>query len=314
VESDNNTSHHLYLQNGSKQPASGARVLVVGEILWDQFANELRLGGAPLNFAVHLSRLRHLPLLLSGVGVDARGIEARRAIQELGLDARLVQSTGFNTGIALVHGETAGHESFTIERPAAYDAIELSAALIGGLVTWNPAWLYYGTLFSACSRPRAVLRELLESLPDASRFYDVNVRPGFDRPDLVADLLQSADVVKLNEEELQFVHDFLGLPSEPEDFCRVGCDRYGWRAVCVTLGDRGCAMRVAGDYVEAEGYRVDVADTVGAGDAFAAAFLHGLIAEWPVAKIAEFANRVGAFVASVHGAIPDQIPDAVFDT
>src|SRR5207249_2329587 len=97
-----------------------------------------------------LQRLRHptLPprdVLLSGVGVDARGIEARRAIQELGLDARLVQSTGFTTGIALVHGETAGHESFTIERPAAYDAIELSAALIGGLVTWNPAWLYYGT-------------------------------------------------------------------------------------------------------------------------------------------------------------------------
>jgi len=101
---------------------------------------------------------------------------------------------------------------------------------------------------------------------------------------------------------------------DPEGFCREGSARYHWRAACVTLGARGCAMLARGDYVQAGGFPVDVADTVGAGDAFAAAFLHGLVANWPVAKIAEFSNRVGAFVASVHGAIPDEIPDSVFDT
>jgi fructokinase len=125
--------------------------------------------------------------------------------------------------------------------------------------------------------------------------------------------LRTADVVKLNAEELQFVHELVGLPSEPDEFCRVGCDQYHWRAACVSLGARGCAMRVDAEYVEAEGCPVDVADTVGAGDAFAAAFLHGLISEWPVAKIAEFANRIGAFVAGSHGAIPDQTPDAILD-
>src|SRR5262249_41855059 len=147
----------------------------------------------------------------------------------------------FNTGCAHVHGETAGHASFIIERPAAYDAVELSRALVSELAVWSPAWLYYGTLFPACPQPRAVLLELLKSLPNASRFYDINLRPGCDSPDLVADLLESAHVVKLNEEELRFVHELLGLPAQPEEFCRVGSARYQWRAACVTLGARGCA-------------------------------------------------------------------------
>ena len=315
MESVNNAAHDLYLQIGEPRGAArGARVLVVGEVLWDLFPNAERLGGAPLNFAVHLSRLRHSPVLLSGVGSDDRGDETRRAISALGLDTRLVQSTTrFKTGCARVHGETVGHATFSIERPAAYDAIELSPALVAGVVAWNPAWLYYGTLFPASHEPRAVLHELLQSLPHASRFYDVNVRPGFDRPDLVDDLLRAADVVKLNEEELEFVHHSLGLPAEPEAFCRVGAARYGWRAACVTLGARGCAMRVGADYVEAQGCSVDVADTVGAGDAFAAAFLHGIVSDWPAARIAQFANRVGAFVAGVHGAIPEQTPGVILD-
>jgi fructokinase len=154
---------------------------------------------------------------------------------------------------------------------------------------------------------------LLRTLPNAARFYDANLRPGFDQPDLVGDLLRSAHVVKLNEQELQFVHELLDLPSDPQEFCRVGAERYRWRAACVTLGDRGCAMRVGNDYIQAQACPVEVADTVGAGDAFAAAFLHGLISQWPVARIAAFANRVGAFVAGTHGAIPDQIPDAILN-
>jgi fructokinase len=111
--------------------------------------------------------------------------------------------------------------------------------------------------------------------------------------------------VKLNEDELQSVHEFTGLPVNFEAFCREGSRQFGWNAVCVTLGARGCAMLACGEYVEADGQTVDVVDTVGAGDAFTAAFMHGLICQWPVAKIAAFANRVGALVASRHGAIPD---------
>jgi fructokinase len=112
-------------------------------------------------------------------------------------------------------------------------------------------------------------------------------------------------VVKLNEEELTVVCRHTGLPSDPQRFCQEGRSRHGWQAVAITLGARGCALLAgADDFAEAPGVPVTVVDTVGAGDAFAAAFLHGLASKWPAATIADFANRAGAAVAAVQGAIP----------
>jgi fructokinase len=198
-----------------------------------------------------------------------------------------------------------GRTSFVIDRPAAYDAIVLSQSDIERLIQQAPAWLYYGTLFSSTLEGERVLCRLLDALPVATRFYDLNLRPGCYSEELVNRLLARAHVVKLNEEELDAVHKFTGLPLTPEPFCREGAKRYGWKAVCVTLGARGCALLACSDYAEEKGHVVNAIDSVGAGDAFAAAFLHGLISEWPAAQIAEFANRVGALVASRPGAIPD---------
>jgi fructokinase len=100
------------------------------------------------------------------------------------------------------------------------------------------------------------------------------------------------------------VHQWLELPADPEAFCRAGSARYGWHAACVTFGPRGCALLAGDDFVETPGVAVEVVDTVGAGDAFAAAFVHGLTAGWAAATIADFANRAGAMVAAVRGAIP----------
>jgi fructokinase len=149
-----------------------------------------------------------------------------------------------------------------------------------------------------------VLRRLIAAAPGAVRVYDLNLRRGFDAPALVADLLTAADVVKLNEAELAFVHTHFGLPSAPAAFCREAAARFQWRAACVTLGARGCALFVDGEYVEAPAIPVDVVDPVGTGDAVTAAVMHGLASEWPVDRIASFANRLGAFVAGAPGAIP----------
>jgi fructokinase len=100
--------------------------------------------------------------------------------------------------------------------------------------------------------------------------------------------------------------EMFDLPTSGiEEFCRCGAARYGWDAVAVTLGERGCGVWIEGAYAEAEGVRVRVADTVGAGDGFAAAFVHGLSLEWPPEKIGEFANRVGALIASRPGGTPE---------
>jgi fructokinase len=297
---------NLYLQVSGQTAATAQTILVVGEILWDLFPGSIRLGGAALNFAVHAKRLRHHPLLLSALGRDELGQDAVQAIRALGLDTTFIQNTDrFKTGTASVQLGPNDHTAFVIERPAAYDALEPSAEELQQIATRRPGWLYYGTLFPSRAAGKQVLDRVLQALPDTRRFYDVNLRPGCDSPELLMDLLRAADVVKLNEEELRRIHRITGLPADGEGFCRAGARRYEWSAVCVTLGARGCAMLIADDYVEAEGHPVKVADTVGAGDAFAAAVMHGLSSGWPAAEIADFSNRVGAFVASVHGAIPD---------
>jgi fructokinase len=292
---------NLYLQAGRTQ----RRIAVLGEVLWDVFEDSRRLGGAPLNFAAHAARLGHDPLLISAVGDDSFGEEAVEAIRSLGLRTEFVQKAcRFPTGTARVHLGPGDQTRFIIERPAAYDAVSISESDIEHLVSLAPAWLYYGTLFASTAAGEATLCRLSNALPAAMRFYDLNLRPDCWTAPLVTRLMRNANVVKLNEDELECVQKFAQLPPRVEAFCREGANRYGWTAVCVTLGARGCAVLAHGDYVESEGIAVDVADTVGAGDAFAAASLHGLICEWPAAEIAAFANRVGALVASRHGAIP----------
>lgn len=302
VFSNRTSPVNLSLQNGQARKS----ILVLGEVLWDLFDHSKRLGGAPLNFAAHAQRLGHDVSLISAVGDDVLGKEAKDEIVALGLDATYVQTTPrFQTGTARVHLGPGDRTEFVIERPAAYDALKITAGETKAISQRAPAWFYYGTLFAAAQDGRSALGRLLAALPTATKFYDLNLRPGFSSAPLVKELLQCADVVKLNEEELRAVREFTGLAAEPEAFCREGARRYGWLAASVTLGARGCAMLASGDYVEARGYAVDVADTVGAGDAFAAAFMHGLSCHWPAAEIAKFANRVGALVASRHGAIPE---------
>jgi fructokinase len=304
---DTISSANLSRQDASTADAACARVLVVGEVLWDMFPDATRLGGAALNFAAHLARLGHVPRLVSAVGRDALGETAAADIRSLGLDTALLQSSDrFRTGTASVRLGPGDCMSFVIERPAAYDAVEITEAVLSQITAWKPSWCYYGTLFSSREHGRRVLRRLIEASPDARRFYDINLRPGFESRELVCDLLGHADVVKVNEREQARVSEWLELPADLEGFCRAGSARFGWQAACVTLGARGCAMLVGDDYIEAAGVPVAVADTVGAGDAFAAAFVHGLVAGWPVRRVAEFANRAGAAVAGAKGAIPDR--------
>jgi len=298
-------SENLSIQDPPARDAVHALALVIGEELWDVFPDATRLGGAALNFAAHLKRLGHVPRIVSAVGRDALGEAACAEIASLGLDTTFLQwAERLNTGTASVQLGPDDRTSFVIERPAAYDAVEISDAVLAQIVQWKPSWCYYGTLFASRAHGRHVLQRLLDALPGARRFYDINLRPGFESRELACDLLHLADVVKVNERELTLVRDWLGLPADPERFCRAGAARFGWQAACVTLGARGCAMLVGDDFVEAAGVPVAVADTVGAGDAFAATFLHGLIMGWPAAKVAEASNRSGAMVASVPGAIP----------
>jgi fructokinase len=283
------------------------KIISIGEILWDVFGQDEYLGGAPFNFAAHARRLGHDVVFVSAVGDDERGRAALLAMEQLRLRTRFVTILkGQSTGIVSVQLDSAGQPSFLIHRPAAYDLVELSESDLAEISAQQADWIYFGTLHQMSPKARDLLTTLIATNPGARRFYDVNLRVNSYNAALVEALLKRSSVVKLNDSEVNTIQTWLGGNTRSiEEFSRNGVRAYGWEAVCVTRGAQGCSLLVGGEYADVDAYPVQVADTVGSGDAFAAAFLHGLNHGWPAAKIGDFANRVGALVASRRGAVPN---------
>jgi fructokinase len=263
-------------------------IISIGEILWDVFPDTVRLGGAPFNFAVHAHRLGHRVIFVSAVGDDERGRMAMARAADLGLTTEFIQvAAGLATGSVSVRLDEDGHPDFTIHRPAAYDRLTLDDRHLQRFAELRPDWVYFGTLYPMEPAARGVLRQLMDAVPDARRFYDVNLRRGCYTPELVRELRSLADAVKMNDDEAERFPDLGEAPT-----------------VAITRGAQGSSVRIGNDRANCPGYPVRVVDTVGAGDAFAAAFLHGLAAGWSAAKTSDFANRLGALVASRAGAVP----------
>jgi len=264
-------------------------IVSIGEVLWDVYPDCSHLGGAPFNFAAHAQRLGHRVVLVSAVGNDERGAAALKRAAELGLDTQFIQvAAGMATGHVSVWLDAEGKPDFTIHRPAAYDYLRLDDAQLANIARMQPEWIYFGTLLQMNDNARSQMLRLMQSLPGARRFYDLNLRRGNYTPELVRESIGLAQAVKLNDEEAEQFPDFDGA----------------W-AVAVTRGARGCEVRIGDDGAECAGYAVKVVDTVGAGDAFAAGFLHGIARGWSAPRTGEFANRLGALVASRPGAAPD---------
>ena len=282
------------------------RIVSIGEVLWDVIGDKEYLGGAALNFAAHAARLGHTVSFVSAVGKDERGRRVLERMAEMGLSTRYVREVATHpTGFVTVELDPAGVPRFTIHHPAAYDAPELTDGDVAELLSPKPDWIYFGTLFQMSPQARQLTYRLIDSHCGARLLYDVNLRKDSYTAPFVRELMARAQVVKLNEDEATAIDQMFGRASGSlEDFCRTYAREYGWQSACITRGEKGCAMLVEGEYIEASGYRVQAQDTVGAGDAFAAAFIHGLNLQWPALEIADFANRVAALVASRPGGTP----------
>ena len=279
----------------------------IGEVLWDVVGEAEHLGGAPLNFSAHAAKLGHGAYLISAVGSDSRGGRALREIRALGLSTEYVSELPeYPTGYVTVTLDQSGEPGFTIHHPAAFDFVELSSAQLEKLAGIEPSWVYFGTLAQMSPLVRSTTARVLEAVPHAKRFYDVNLRANSYNREIVLHQLSAATVAKLNETEIGILENLLGVARHRsiEDFCRQWAARFGWAAACVTRGDQGCCLLVGADYVESPAYSVAVADAIGAGDAFAAGLVHALSAGWDAKRAADFANRLGALIASRAGAIP----------
>lgn len=283
-------------------------VLGIGEVLWDVFPSQEHLGGAALNFCANVQRLGGRATLISGVGTDDRGHRAIEAMRALGLDTRCIQTvTGVATGIAIVQSDENGEPAFHISRPAAFDRIKADTLSVC-TASLTVDWIYFGTLLQTEEGAEAHIAKLMRDFPDARSFYDVNLRKEHWNFDLVQRLSRICDVLKLNLEEAKTLAALSGTPRAEfvlMEFCDQWSSTYSIDTICITLGSEGRLIYNNACMNQFEGFSVSVHDTVGAGDAFAAAFLHGYHLGWPVDKMARFANAAGAIVASRPGATPE---------
>lgn len=282
------------------------KIISLGEVLWDILPGARHLGGAPFNFARHAHNLGHEVCFVSAVGNDRHGQQALEQMEAAHLSTRFIRRVSDHpTGTVTVAMDSLGLPQYTIHRPAAYDFPALDPSDLDALLHPAPDWIYFGTLQQMSATAHDLTSQLLVAAPSARRLYDINLRTNSFTPELVRNLAQHADVLKLNEQEIPIFREIAGIPGDSrEQFYRDCLSAFQLDAICITRGPDGCALLLNDEFLESPGFPVQVADTIGAGDAFSAALLNGIDAGWTAPEIASFANRVGALVASRPGGTP----------
>src|SRR5271168_2762741 len=285
---------------------SGKRTIVgLGELLWDLLPSGKQLGGAPANFAYIANLLGDAGIVASRIGRDPLADEVVSRLAQLGLSTACVQRDSIHpTGTVKVEIDNAGQPRFDISDPAAWDFLE-----------WTPAWqqlaedadaVCFGSLAQRSQSSRTTIRSFLHATrPEAVRIFDVNLRQTFYTSTILAESMKLATVVKLNHEELPKIMGLFELEHHSEqDSARCLLTAYHVKLVCVTRGGGGSLLISVDECSEHPGFKVQVADTVGSGDAFTAALVYGYLRRASLDQINETANRVGAWVAGQSGAMP----------
>jgi fructokinase len=240
------------------------------------------------------------------VGNDELGDATIAALTANGTAPEYLQRNPLPTSEVAVELQPGGHASYTIQQPVAWDSL-----------AWTNDWaalarlaeaVCFGTLAQRSPASReAIRRFVVETRPESLRVFDVNLRAPFWDTDTLEWGLQHATILKLNEDELPLVLAAAGLPAQPEEASAPTALLHAGRQlqlVCITLGGRGCLLATRNQQVHHAGFTTQVADTVGAGDAFTAAMVTYWMREAPLGGIAAAANRLGSFVASQQGATP----------
>jgi fructokinase len=280
-------------------------IVAVGEILWDVYPDGPRFGGAPANFACCASGLLagcgHVSIV-SAVGRDELGENALRELKSRMVDTDPVQRVDQVTGQVLVELDSEKKATYRFLDDTAWDSLLWNADLID--LAGRADAVCFGTLGQRNRISRTCIGEFLSAVsPDSLRLLDVNLRSPHWTEEIVANSFELANAVKLNDEELAVVARMWKLDGSVSDQLRALRERFALRFVALTMGAAG-AMVAADEIVSSPGLSVAVADTVGAGDAFAAALVIGHLQGWDWARILGWANRVASYVATQPGATP----------
>ena len=278
------------------------KALAFGEILWDVFGGKKTIGGAPLNVLGHIRRLGGEATIISAVGDDELGKASLSRLDELGIDSSYVHLSQWGTGRAVV-SLCDGIPSYAFDTPAAWDGISLSATQLDALEKENWDVFVYGTLAQRGECSAATLSRLLERVNAREFFFDVNLRLDYYSRACVERGLERASILKMNDEELPVIASLLG--RDEKDFIPWLLDCTGLRRVILTSGKKGSDCYEKGRTSHAGTQKVEVVDTVGAGDSLSAAFLYFISQGDDSAEALSKASILADYVVTRTGAIPE---------
>ena len=285
-------------------------IVGLGEILWDLLPSGKQLGGAPANFTVMSARLGNRGVIASRVGCDALGEEARAYLAPLPADLDYLQTDEEHATGSVSVTLQDGQPEYVIHQPVAWDFLACTPEWRG--LAQRADAVCFGTLAQRHDVSRESIHSFLAATTEnCVRVFDVNLRKPFYDALVLADSLQRATILKINEIEMPIVMALLGLAEDTGSdeasllqSAQVLLDHFPLRLVCTTMGSQGSLLVTRDSYHRHQGIPTQVADTVGAGDAFTAALVRSFLQGAPLAVLNEAGNRWGSWVASQRGAMP----------
>lgn len=285
-------------------------VVGMGEALWDVLPEGKKIGGAPANFAYHVSQFGLPSCVVSAIGDDALGKEIIENFTSKGLD-QLIAEVPYPTGTVQVEIDQTGIPLYDIKENVAWDNIPYTEHL-DALAKRTKA-VCFGSLAQRNVVSRNTINHFLDTMPkddDSLIVFDVNLRQGFYNKEILCKSMQNCNILKINDEELITVSRMLGYPGiDLQDKCWILLGKYNLKMLILTCGINGSYVFTPGNVSFQPTPKVEVADTVGAGDSFTAAFIASILKGKSVTEAHSIAVKTSAYVCTQKGAMPILPPE-----
>ena len=288
-------------------------IVGMGAALWDVLPEGKKIGGAPANFAYHVSQFGFDSRVVSAVGNDDLGDEILKVFKEKQLKHQL-QTVNYPTGTVQVTLDDNGIPCYDIKEGVAWDNIPFTDDL--KRLALSTRAVCFGSLAQRNEVSRTSINSFLDTMPDGEgqlKIFDINLRQGFFTKDIIRDSCQRCNVLKINDEELVAISRLFGYPGiDLQDKCWILLAKYNLKMLILTCGTNGSYVFTPGVVSFQETPKVPVADTVGAGDSFTATFTAALLKGKSVPEAHKLAVEISAYVCTQSGAMPE-LPQVLKD-
>ena len=276
----------------------------LGEILWDVLPDCRKLGGAPANFAYQINELGGIGIPISRVGDDDLGREALDQLVQHGLNIDAVSIDPMHpTGTVDALVDKHGVATYVFPDDVAWDFLDLDDSALA--LASKAHAICFGSLAQRCDISRKAIHAFLKAAPDALKIYDINLRQNFYSQEVIQASLDLADVLKINDDELELVSDMFSLPQGERAALDALMAAHNLRLAVLTRGSRGSLIVSQDHFSDLSGQPTGVVDTIGAGDSFTAAMVLAYLHGQPLDEINHYASKVAAYVCGQAGAMPE---------